>query len=185
MPGDTDHALPQRRFRELPAFAPAERRSFPARVPAVAAAIAELAEEHGLKAMSFESTPTWTIYHRELSAWIEVTASAADDRTEVGVCVYPHPPPAEFPTPIDRAGPFLDNIFVPLGFFALVGVLMMYPVVMLTALVAVLVTFTVLLTTHHLARRRHARAIAAWASTWRRAFWPALEQRLLPARLYR
>lgn len=33
--------------------------------------------------------------------------------------------------------------------------------------------------------RRHARAVAMWADAWRRAFWPALEQRLLPTRLYR
>jgi hypothetical protein len=182
MPDDHD---PQRRFRELPALAPAERRSFPAPVPAVVAAIDALAEEHGLKDISFEATATWTIYDRDLSAWIEVTASPAGERTEVLVCVYPQPPPIELPTPMDRAGPLLDNILVPLGFFALLCLLMIYPVVMLTALVAVLVTFTVLLVTHRLARRRHARAIAAWGNGWRRAFWPALEQHLQPTRLYR
>jgi hypothetical protein len=174
---------PQRRPRRLPALAPAERRSFPARAPAVVAAIASLAEDYGLKDMSFDTTDHWSLYDPELSAWLEVTATAAGERTDVAVCVYPQPPTVE--PPLERASVLLDDFLVPVGFFAVLYVLMIYPVVLLIALATVVVTFTALIVRHRLARRRHARASAAWGETWRRTFWPALEQRLLPTRLYR
>jgi hypothetical protein len=111
MPDDDD---PQRRFRELPALAPAERRSFPAPVPAVreavepaltwrhvfslpapavVEAVRELAADYRLRERSHADILRWEVRDHDRAASVIVSVRSLDGRTEIVVRLHPHDRP--------------------------------------------------------------------------------------------
>jgi hypothetical protein len=166
-----------------------EQRRWEADLPAVTAAIATLTRPLELCDRSTATRSQWYHHSPDLELSIAITAQAVGAATEVDLTICPAgTDPAR---PAGRGA--LRNIVVyGAAVIAAVLVLALFLVgsgdiwvLLLIGLIDLIFTVSLVLGLFVIPARRLALEQEAWARTWRRSFWAALEARLHHHALYR